>query len=562
MNLYTIITIITSIAFYVLGNVIWFNNKGSRPHCIYAIAFYLVGTTMLFIFMFTRAVSEREAWLWIRCYSILHFVAPLTLQAITGMIPKIQRITPWKRVFVIYMPFALFFLQDVFFPHLTYGELILTKWGWANTYLTESVFFLINKLSYVIYLLLLLGLLIYIIRTSGNKSVIKFTYFFLYTFYLPITASFFILFILPEFMKTVVRFEAVAAFLVVVITTYSIIRNNIFNFSIEIVSKDIIEHMSNFLILTDTSYQIIDVNRKMTELCGYSQQEILNRHISILIDIENIKEVFTKQDSDSGIEINLNTKGHAKIPVLLSTSQVEIKDEFLGFILIGSDLRNLHILETEKRIIEMELKALVSQMNPHFLFNALNSIQHFILSDFKKANQYLSNLATLLRKVLENSNKSLIPLKEEVDILTLYLDIESLRFGDEFEYKFEIQESGYIFDNEIPPMLVQPFVENAIWHGLRPSTKKLKSLVVSLDEPGEDCFRIAIRDNGIGIHNARELKKKTKSETTSHSIANIKERIKLINKQAGYDKIRLTITDLDKNGDTGVIIELLVKNML
>jgi LytS/YehU family sensor histidine kinase len=185
-------------------------------------------------------------------------------------------------------------------------------------------------------------------------------------------------------------------------------------------------------------------------------------NISKIVDAKNFNDLFVTESLHTGVEINMRTKGKEIIPVLISSSRVEIKDEFLGYILIGSYLRNLHRFETEKKIIEMELKALVSQMNPHFLFNALNSIQHFLMDDFKKANHYLSNMATLLRKILENSNKSLITIKEEIYILKVYLEIESLRFGNEFEHKFEIQESDDIYNRAIPPMLIQPFVENAI----------------------------------------------------------------------------------------------------
>src|SRR5690606_878010 len=122
--------------------------------------------------------------------------------------------------------------------------------------------------------------------------------------------------------------------------------------------------------------------------------------------------------------------------------------------------------EYEKRISEMEMQALRSQMNPHFIFNSLNSIRHQILTkNYENASSYLVRFARLLRKILHNSRVPVIPLSEEIDLISLYLQLEKLRFGDLFEYHITITPD---LDTErilIPSMLLQPFVEYVINHG-------------------------------------------------------------------------------------------------
>ena len=107
-------------------------------------------------------------------------------------------------------------------------------------------------------------------------------------------------------------------------------------------------------------------------------------------------------------------------------------------------------------------------MNPHFIFNALNSVNGYIAkNDERKANRYLSDFSILMRAVLENSEKDFIPLNKEIELLQLYLKLEHSRFSDKFSYDIQIDSQVKITEFNIPPMLLQPYVENAIWHGLR-----------------------------------------------------------------------------------------------
>ncbi len=167
--------------------------------------------------------------------------------------------------------------------------------------------------------------------------------------------------------------------------------------------------------------------------------------------------------------------------------------------------------EYEKQLAEIKLKALVAQMNPHFIFNCMNSIQAMILSNQNmEASLYLTKLSRLVRAVLENSIKTFVPLQEVIEKLKLYLELESLRFDQKFIYDIQIKDID-TYSVEMPAMLIQPYVENSIWHGL---LKKEGDKNIFLRFYKKDNMLVCeIEDNGIGRAKAAELnlKKQHKS---------------------------------------------------
>jgi hypothetical protein len=208
---------------------------------------------------------------------------------------------------------------------------------------------------------------------------------------------------------------------------------------------------------------------------------------------------------------------------------------------------------------ELETKAIRTQMNPHFIFNSLNTLQRFILEqDFENSHVYLTKFSRLLRKLLESSTAESITLEEEINILNNYIELEHLRFDDTFDFEVicNVPEPSNI---HLPFMLVQPFVENAIWHGLMPKKgdRKLTITFNPLDELRIACI---IEDNGVGSNtkssNNNPLKKK------SLAIEFIRQRLDLIEKSKGI-KCYLKITDKrnDKNGNTGTIVEVIIPKM-
>jgi hypothetical protein len=225
------------------------------------------------------------------------------------------------------------------------------------------------------------------------------------------------------------------------------------------------------------------------------------------------------------------------------------------FLIILSDLKNRE--KQKQRLLEAEKRSLLSQMNPHFIFNSLNSIQHFIIqNDDLQANNYLTNFSSLIRKILDNSKKNLITLSEEISTLTLYLEMEKLRFEEGFDYVIH-RDPGIDYNEVmIPPMILQPYVENAIWHGIMPL--KAKGLLTISFSRKDMFYHCVIRDNGIGRENAGRLKGK-KEPHNSTGMTNISERVSLMN-QINKQKIRLTVSDLKNEDQTaaGTLIEIII----
>ncbi len=204
----------------------------------------------------------------------------------------------------------------------------------------------------------------------------------------------------------------------------------------------------------------------------------------------------------------------------------------------------------------LALKSLRSQMNPHFIFNALNSVNNYIAkNDERSANRYLSEFSTLMRAVLENSEEDFITLAKELELIELYVKLEHSRFPEKFDYSIELDEKIDTEAFQIPPMLLQPYIENAIWHGLRYKEEK-GSLKIELFQKGTEVIEIRITDNGIGRNRSRELKTSNQINQNSKGMGNIKKRIAILN--AMYkDKVSVSVTDLNEDTTgTRVILTL------
>ncbi|MCM4162722.1 MULTISPECIES: tetratricopeptide repeat protein [unclassified Arenibacter] len=195
----------------------------------------------------------------------------------------------------------------------------------------------------------------------------------------------------------------------------------------------------------------------------------------------------------------------------------------------------------------LALRSLRSQMNPHFIFNALNSVNNFIAkSDERSANRYLSDFSTLMRAVLENSDEDFIPLSKELELLELYTKLEHSRFSDKFDYLILVDEGIDIDAFQIPPMLLQPYIENAIWHGLRYREDK-GFLKIELKQKDKFALEISITDNGIGRKKSAALKTQNQKKQKSKGMGNIKKRIEILNDMY-KDKVAVLISDLETNG--------------
>ena len=207
--------------------------------------------------------------------------------------------------------------------------------------------------------------------------------------------------------------------------------------------------------------------------------------------------------------------------------------------------KEIELLQLNKDLSDWQVAALRAQMNPHFIFNAMNSIQQFTLkNDTDNANLYLSKFSILLRKVLHSSQQNFILLEEEMEQLKLYLDIETLRMGDVFTYKVKADEEIETDAIKIPGMLIQPFVENALKHGLAMKEGE-KKLEIKFCFTVENNLIATITDNGIGRHKAKQLKEQQEKllPHQSNGIQLVEERLRLLNKESSTENL-ITITDI------------------
>lgn len=188
----------------------------------------------------------------------------------------------------------------------------------------------------------------------------------------------------------------------------------------------------------------------------------------------------------------------------------------------------------QQQIAQLEMKALRAQMNPHFIFNALNSIQTFMMkSETEQALSYLSRFAKLIRNVLDNSQLNNITVAQEVAILENYMELEKLRFTDEFEYEIIVDPSLDAHMVEVPTMIIQPFVENAIWHGLLHEKTKGK-LTITFKKVDERIL-CTIEDNGIGREKSAAMKRLNKPRHQSRGLQITRDRLSLYNSRFNVD---------------------------
>jgi LytS/YehU family sensor histidine kinase len=218
-----------------------------------------------------------------------------------------------------------------------------------------------------------------------------------------------------------------------------------------------------------------------------------------------------------------------------------------------------------KQIAEIEMKALQSQMNPHFVFNSINSIQGFILKNkVDDALGYLQDFAKILRQTLDNATKKYISLEEEIEYIKWYLNLELMRFDQKFKVELRVPDNLNPQNIQIPPMIVQPYVENAIRHGLLHRNDGQGILLIEFLVLGEQDLKCIIEDNGVGRKRCKEIESwKTQTTHKPQSTRITKDRIDLLNKSSQSDKYEVNIIDLcDGHGvGTGTRVEIILPLM-
>jgi len=215
-------------------------------------------------------------------------------------------------------------------------------------------------------------------------------------------------------------------------------------------------------------------------------------------------------------------------------------------------VRSLRIIKQRNK--KIALQSLRREMNPHFIFNSLNSVNQYIAENNElEANKYLSSYSGLMRNIMEHSNKDFVTVNTELEQLQKYLELEHRRFKDKFDFNIAVDEA---IDKDLclmPNMLLQPHLENAIWHGLR--YKETKGMLSLQFVKEEDKIRIVIMDNGIGLAQSAALKTSNQKAHQSRGLANTRERVQLLNDIYRL-KITMELQETDKANGTGTIVTI------
>jgi tetratricopeptide (TPR) repeat protein/two-component sensor histidine kinase len=302
-----------------------------------------------------------------------------------------------------------------------------------------------------------------------------------------------------------------------------------------------LEMYSNF---SDSS-KIIEVSSKIAEISELYRAEQRERLIAIQAD---------------SIELNRKERDLTQVQLenteLRNTSQTYIIIGFLlvlifGAVILYSRWKQRDIKQQQKEA-EMNQVLLRSQMNPHFVFNAMSVIQSYIYeNDIKNSTKFLVNFSKLMRLILENSSKEFIPLSTEIDILTKYLDTQKLRFGERFEYSVEVDDDFIEQGVVIPPMIAQPFIENALEHGqLHTIEGGFIRIRISKDE---DLLHLTIEDNGVGRKGSENNKKSKAHKSMAMKIT--QDRIDNLSYKYRIQG-RMEIDDYNKEQQTGTLVNI------
>jgi two-component system, sensor histidine kinase YesM len=223
----------------------------------------------------------------------------------------------------------------------------------------------------------------------------------------------------------------------------------------------------------------------------------------------------------------------------------------LLLLLIGFIAKALYAIKRKNK--EIALQSLRREMNPHFIFNSLNSVNQFISQNKElEANKYLTNYSNLMRSMMENSNSDFVTIGNEVEQLKKYLDLEHLRFANKFDFNIIVDPNIDVETTFIPNMIIQPHLENAIWHGLR--YLENKGLLLLKFELKKSKIAVIIDDNGIGLTKSKELKTINQKVHISRGVNNTQERIALLN---DLYKKEITFQINEKTSpQTGTIVEI------
>lgn len=295
--------------------------------------------------------------------------------------------------------------------------------------------------------------------------------------------------------------------------------------------------------------------KQINELQTQYETEKKEQEIALLTKEQEI------QNAEIKYQRTLKNAFIGGIVLIFVTALIWIKgyrDKMKAKQLVAAKNEEIRVSSLQQQLSQLEMKALRAQMNPHFIFNCLSSINRMIMSkEAENATRYLTKFSKLIRLILENSESSTVPLANELEMLEIYIQLESERFKGKMEYTIAVDPEIDQEATRLPSMVIQPFIENAIWHGLM--HKEDKGLIKISIKQENDWLKCIIEDNGIGREKALELKEKKLVRHKSMGMKVTKERLRLVSKPEIAEKL-ITITDLKDKLDhaLGTRIDILI----
>lgn len=295
----------------------------------------------------------------------------------------------------------------------------------------------------------------------------------------------------------------------------------------------------------------------------YKESKKYEEQITNNLNVRYVNDMIVRYEAEKQIDQLKTLEEEVKNQAItLRKNKTMLLVTFIGLALIAGILYILYRqyqLSSEKKLLTLEQTMLRSQMNPHFLFNSLNSIKLYIINNEKKnAVHYLNKFSKLVRKILEASSQREISLAEELETVELYMNIENIRFSNEIVFKINIEDDIDVHNVKIPSLILQPFLENALWHGLS-SKEGEKNIQLDVFKGPEGFIKIAITDDGVGRDAAEKIKERKVLKRKSVGIDITKERLANFSKDY-QNSFHVEIIDIydDDNKPSGTKIMLYI----
>ena len=556
MYVFAHLILLISIFYLVVSYLLYSKYKKSKFHLVNAGLFLVFGLFLLVNALIALANNEAQARAYYPFLTFNHFILPFIFSSLFFIKDENGNNTNITKQIFIFAPFIFMAFMDFFFPELTFDKPGNSPYGWVYMNKNESMYFFIYKIVYLSYILATIIYAISIYFSNKNRIKRIFVLFLLTTYFIPLV----VYIVMTHFFRTGTNFNIPYFFFTSSITlifiSFFVQRFSVFDITPEIAIQNIMSNVPSMIFLLDQEGKIVVSNDIVKETFQTTEYDLHKMDfLKYVADNTSIDTMVLETSQSKGLRTEIKVADSIKIPVLLSATRIERNKQLLGFLVVANDLTNVQRLSDEKRLFDLEIKTLQSQMNPHFIFNSLNSIGHLIIKNNKQlANKYLVRLSSLFRLILKQTERKFITIEEEISNLRNYIELELLRLDHEIDYDIIMEGSDDIYFYEIPPMILQPLVENAIWHGL--SRKKgAKTLKIIFRENNKDLI-ISVIDNGIGIKKTNMLTYNEKHN--GKSLKNIKERMLLYNKYNDKFRVEFNIYDnsveADRSGTTATFV--------